>query len=116
MLDVEAVDPVVRTITDIKLASFDELIDYEPTGVSDGSIRLTIEDMPLQTVWHYPPVRAVNDTVRLPDGSGMGSMWRCWQQFRERRMLELMRNQPDLAPNDAQRQVHVSLYFELLYC
>ena len=105
VLDVEAVDPVVRTITDIKLTSFDEMIDYEPTGVNDESIRLTSEDMPLPTVWHYPPVRAVNETVRLPDGEGMGSMWRCWQEFREKRMLELMRTKPDLAPNDAQRQV-----------
>ena len=64
VLDVEAIDPVVRTITDINKASFDENIkfDFEPTGVDDESIRLTNEKMPLQTVWHYPPVRAVQET------------------------------------------------------
>ena len=103
--DIEAVDPVVRTVTDISHASFDEMVDFEPTGVDDHDLRLTSDHMPLKTVWHYPPVRAVQDTVRLPDEQGMGSMWRLYQQFREKRMLELRKSHPDMAPNDAQRQI-----------
>ena len=105
LLDIEAVDPVVRVVTDISKASFDEMIDFEPTGMNDHDIRLTTDDMPLKTVWHYPPVRAVEDTIRLPDEQGMGSMWRLYQQYRELRMLALRKSHPDMAPNDAQRQI-----------
>ena len=105
LLDVEAVDPVVRTVTDISHSSFDEMLEFEPTGIDDHDLRLTSDHMPLETVWHYPPVRAVQETVRLPDEQGMGSMWRLYQLFREKRMLELRKSHPDMSPNDAQRQI-----------
>ena len=105
VLDVEAIDPVVRTVTDLSPQSFDELTDFEPTGVTDSDIKLTSEDMPLRTVWHYPPIRAVRDTIRLPDEPGKGSMWRCYQLYREQRMLELLNANNCLAPNDAKHQV-----------
>ena len=105
LLDIEAVDPVVRTVTDISQSSFDEMLEFEPTGMDDHDLRLTSDHLPLKTVWHYPPVRAVQDTVRLPDEQGMGSMWRLYQMFREKRMQELRKSHPDMSPNDAQRQI-----------
>ena len=68
--DVEAINPKIRTVTDIDRNSFDGLIEFEPTGVRDRNIRLTSEDVPLQTEWHYPPVCAVADTKCLPDEPG----------------------------------------------
>ena len=80
--DVESVDPVIRTVSDINVRSFDEMIDYEPTGVDEKSIRLTSEKIASRDDWDYPPVRAVRDTVRVPGEAGKGSMWECARRFK----------------------------------
>ena len=80
-------------------------LQHEPVGVSDVDIKLTSGDIDMVRDFTYPPVRAVNDTVRIPEKSGMSAMWRRFQEFREPRVRQLVAEQPDAAWSDLQKQI-----------
>lgn len=104
ILDLEAVDPTVVTTVDVNKASFEELdVHHEPVGVSDEDLRLTATRLSVKQSWHYPPVRAVRETMRFPDEQGKGSVWRLYHKFRDDRILHLRKEHPEASWNELNR-------------
>ena len=103
ILDVEAIDPKVVTTVDIQPSSIEEIM--EPAGVNDQDLKLTSSDLPSKPGLSYPPVRAIQETVRLPGAQGQGTMWELFHEFRDKRILELRKTKPESSWNELQKIV-----------
>ena len=67
-------------------------------------MRLTMPNLS-RTTSQATRCRAVRETTRTPDDPGKGTMWRCYQKFREERTLALGKDHEDMSPNDIQKQI-----------